>query len=184
MRPSLRLMAQGGCESLYLCPVPPQSGHTKVPRVVAPQQFQALLGELKDPYRTMVLVGGGTGLRVSEIPGLKWDNVDWENLEVDVRHSVVTGHENATKTESSEKPIPLDPAIATALLKWRGQTHYLADSDLVFAGDSGKPRWQAMIVKDYIQPAADRAEIGKVGWHTFRHTYRASLKRCGTPLEV
>lgn len=41
-----------------------------------------------------------------------------------------------------------------------------------------------MIVKDYIQPAAVRAEVGKVGWHTFRHTYRASLKRCGTPLEV
>ncbi len=41
-----------------------------------------------------------------------------------------------------------------------------------------------MIVKDYFQPAADRAEVGKVGWHTFRHTYRASLKRCGTPLEV
>ena len=41
-----------------------------------------------------------------------------------------------------------------------------------------------MILKDYIQPAAQKAEIGKVGWHTFRHTYRASLKRCGTPLEV
>jgi integrase len=24
----------------------------------------------------------------------------------------------------------------------------------------------------------------KVGWHTFRHTYHASLKRCGTSLEV
>lgn len=40
-----------------------------------------------------------------------------------------------------------------------------------------------MILKDHIQPAADRAAIGKVGRHTFRH-YRASLKPCGTPLEV
>jgi integrase len=155
-----------------------------IPRVLTPQQFQALLAELKDPYRTMVLVAGGTGLRVSEIMGLKWGDVIWQRLEADVRRSVVAGRENATKTEASEKLVPLDPAIATALLKWRCQAHYLADSDFVFAGDSGRPRWQAMILKDYIQPAADKAGIGKVGWHTFRHTYRASLKRCGTPLEV
>jgi integrase len=160
------------------------SKRLKILSVLTPRQFQALLGELRDPFRTMVLVAGGTGLRVSEILGLKWGDVDWGNLEVDVRRSVVAGCENATKTEASEKPVPLDPAIATALLKWRGQARYLADSDFVFAGDSGRPRWQAMILKDHIQPAADRAEVGKVGWHTFRHTYRASLKRCGTQLEV
>ena len=160
------------------------SKRLKVPRVLTPQQFQALLGKLEDPYRTMVLVAGGTGLRVSEILGLKWGDVKWQDLEVDVRRSVVAGRESTPKTEASERPVPLDPAIATALLKWRGQARYLADSDFVFAGDSGKPRWQAMILKDHIQPAADRAEVGKVGWHTFRHTYRASLKRCGTQLEV
>jgi integrase len=160
------------------------SKRLRIPRVLKPVQFQALLNELKDPYRAMVLVAGGTGLRVSEIMGLKWGDVDWQGLEADVRRSVVAGRENATKTEASERLVPLDPAIATALLRWRGQAHYLADSDFVFAGDSGRPRWQAMILKDYIQPAADKARIGKVGWHTFRHTYRASLKRCGTPLEV
>ena len=160
------------------------SKRLKIPRVLTPEQFQALLAELKDPYWTMVLVAGSTGLRVSEVLGLKWGDVGWESLEADVRRSVVAGRVNATKTEASEKPVPLDPAIATALLKWRGQAYYIADSDFVFAGDSGRPRWQAMILKDHIQPAADRAEIGKVGWHTFRHTYRANLKRCGTPLEV
>jgi integrase len=72
---------------------------------------------------------------------------------------------------------------AAALPKWRGRAHYIADSDFVFAGGSGKPRWQAMMLKDYIRPA-DRDGIGKVGWDTFRHTYRANLKRGGTPLEV
>jgi integrase len=105
-------------------------------------------------------------------------------LSLDVRRSVVAGREDATKTEASEKPVPLDPELTTALLNWRGEAHYTDASDYVFAGDVGKPRWQAMILKDYIQPAAAKAKIGKVGWHTFRHTYRASLKRCGTSLEV
>lgn len=41
-----------------------------------------------------------------------------------------------------------------------------------------------MILKDHIQPAAAKAGIGKVGWHTFRHSYRAWLKRFGAPAEI
>ena len=156
----------------------------KIPRVLTPEQFRALLDKLNDPYRTMVLVAGCTGLRVCEIVGLKWGDIKWQNLAIDVKRSVVAGREDATKTEASEKPVPLDPGLATALLDWRRKAHYTAESDYVFAGDTGKARWQGMILKDYIQPAATKAEIGKVGWHTFRHTYRASLKRCGTSLEV
>jgi hypothetical protein len=32
--------------------------------------------------------------------------------------------------------------------------HYVTESDFVFAGEAGKARWQGMILKDYIQPAA------------------------------
>lgn len=156
----------------------------KAPRVLTSKEFKALLGELAEPYKTMVMVSGCLGLRASEVMGLKWGDVDWENLQVFVRRSVVAGREAATKTEASQKPVPLDPDLATALLQWRGQAHYVTDLDFIFAGDSGKPRWQAMILKDYIQLAAGRAEIGRVGWHTFRHSYRAWLKRADAPLEV
>ncbi|HKS96272.1 MAG TPA: site-specific integrase [Terriglobia bacterium] len=156
----------------------------RIPRVLTPEQFRALLDKLNEPYRTMVLVAGCTGLRVCEIVGLKWGDINWQNLAIDVRRSVVAGREGATKTEASERPVPLDPDLATALLTWRGKASRTAESDYVFAGETGKARWQAMILKDYVRPAAVKAEIGKVGWHTFRHTYRASLKRCSTPLEV
>jgi hypothetical protein len=48
----------------------------------------------------------------------------------------------------------LDPDLATALLDWRRQATYAGESDFVFADDSGRPRWQGMILKDYVQPAA------------------------------
>jgi integrase len=156
----------------------------KIPRVLTPEEFQALLVQLREPYRTMVIVAGCTGVRACEIMGLKWGAIDWDRLSMDIRCSVVAGREDATKTEASEKPVPLDPELATALLSWRDKAHYTDTSDYVFAGDAGKARWQAMILKDHIQPAADEAKVGKVGWHTFRHTYRAMLKRCGTELEV
>jgi integrase len=156
----------------------------RIPRVLTPEQFQALLDKLSDPHRTMVLLAGCTGIRACEVMGLKWGAVDWESLALDVRRSVVAGREGATKTEASEKPVPLDPALATALLNWRRKAHWSGASDYVFAGDSGKARWQAMILKDHILPAAAKAKIGNVGWHTFRHTYRAMLKRCGSSLET
>ena len=156
----------------------------RIPRVLTPEQFQALLDKLSDPHRTMVLLAGCTGIRACEVMGLKWGAVDWESLALDVRRSVVAGREGATKTEASEKPVPLDPALATALLNWRRKAHWSGASDYVFAGDSGKARWQAMILKDHILPAAAKAKIGNVGWHTFRHTYRAMWKRCGSSLET
>ena len=61
---------------------------------------------------------------------------------------------------------------------------YTGDSDFVFAADSGRPRWQGMILRDYIRPAAAKAGLGNVGWHTFRHSYRAWLKRFAAPAEI
>jgi integrase len=50
----------------------------------------------------------------------------------------------------------------------------------VFAGDTGKPRWKDSILADYLKPAATRAKIGNVGWHTFRRTYSTLLHAFGT----
>jgi integrase len=94
---------------------------------------------------------------------------------------VVAGRVDETKTEASAKLLPLDPSLATTLLNWRRQAFYAADSDFVFAGDAGRPRWQGLILKDYLKPAAVRANVG---WHTFRHSYRAWLMRFAASAEI
>ena len=35
-----------------------------------------------------------------------------------------------------------------------------------------------------LKPAAMRAGIGKIGWHTFRHTYSTMLRSAGTDIKV
>jgi len=37
-----------------------------------------------------------------------------------------------------------------------------------------------ILLTDHIKPAAAEAKIGKVGWHTFRHTYSSLLHAFGT----
>jgi integrase len=160
------------------------SKRTKIPRVLTAEEFKKLLAELAEPYRTMVLVAGCLGLRISEILGLRWGDMDWEKLAVLVQRSAVGGKVYETKTEASLKPLPIDPELAEALLLFRRQAVYVASTDYIFAGDSGKPRWQGVMLADHIKPAAARAGIGKVGWHTFRHTFSSILHGAGTSMAV
>ena len=153
--------------------------------MINPAEFCALLSHLKEPYRTMVLVAGCLGLRASEVTGIQWQDISWDDLTIFIRRSVVHGREGDTKTEASKKPIPLDPDLATKLLNHREQSVYVQSTDFVFAGDSGKPRWQETILADHIKPAAAAAKIpGKVGWHTLRHTYSSLLRDLATDVKV
>jgi len=67
----------------------------KVPRVLTPAEFKALLAELvEEPYRTMVITVACLGLRVSELLGLQWGDFDFENLSVRILRTVVEGEVN------------------------------------------------------------------------------------------
>lgn len=156
------------------------STRLKKPRALTPAEFRGLLGELTEPYRTMVLTVACLGLRVCELIGLQWADVDFESMTVNICRSVVEGEVNLTKNESSEAALPLDPDLATALLEHRRRAVYVADDDWVFASDIGKPRWPDSMLADHIKPAAARAGVGKIGWHTFRHTCSTMLAALGT----
>jgi len=54
------------------------------------------------------------------------------------------------------------------------------DTDFIFAGPTGKPRWPGGLLTDHLKPAAAKAGIGNIGWHTFRHTYSTLLHALGT----
>jgi integrase len=155
-----------------------------IPRVLTPVEFRALLKELEEPYKTMVLTAGCLGLRASEIMGLQWGDIDWDNLTVFIRRSATGKHIYETKTEGSSKPVPLDPNLAEVLLAHRDRSPYKGPADFVFAGESGRPRWRGVLFADHIRPVAERAGIGKIGWHTFRHTFSTLVHSMGTDLAV
>jgi len=152
----------------------------KLPRVLTPEEFKALVGRLSEPYRSMVLTVGCLGLRVSELLGLQWGDIDLDKLTVKIQRSVVEGRVNETKTEASEGFLPLDSDLAEVLITHKAASKHTEDSDFIFAGEAGKPRWKDAILADYIKPAAINAGIGKIGWHTFRHTYSTLLHAFGT----
>jgi integrase len=89
----------------------------RTPDVLTPDEIMALLKELPEPLRTAAELDAFTGLRRGELIGLQWEDVDFENLVIHVRRSVVMMVQGAPKTEASAKDVPLDAALAESLLK-------------------------------------------------------------------
>jgi len=54
------------------------SKRLRPPRILTEEEFGALLDQLDHPYRCMVLLAACTGLRVSEVMGLRWSLIDFE----------------------------------------------------------------------------------------------------------
>jgi integrase len=92
-----------------------RGGRRSIPRVLSVHEMRLILGELREPYRTMVLIAACLGLRASEIIGLQWDDLNWEDRTLLVRRSVVQGRVGDTKTEASRLPLPVDSNLADAL---------------------------------------------------------------------
>lgn len=160
----------------------------RAPDVLTGAEIKALIESLPLRERTLVLLAASTGLRQGELFGLKWRDVDFEHGELNVIRSIVCGVEGRCKTESSQKPVPMHPQLAAALIAWRQQCRYKTGDDWVFASrlyNGRKPYWGAAIMRHYVQPVAKRLGIEKrIGWHTFRHTYSTLLRSLGVEFKV
>lgn len=154
------------------------------PTILTVESFHAVLAALKEPYRTMVVVAQCLGLRVSEIAALKWDDFDFERRQLLVQRSIVNGYVDDVKTEYSHDYVPLHDSLIEAMLAWSSQA-YPNDAGWVFANPmTSRPYFPTEIQKRHLRPLGIKLELGAIGWHTFRHTYRSWLDETGAPMKV
>jgi integrase len=160
----------------------------KEPDVLNADEINAVLAELEDPCRTVVHVAAVTGLRISELLALKWEDIDLDGQEIRPVRAIVDNIVGELKTEASGKPVPIDVALAEALIDWRGVCPYNQDTDYVFGSPEMKgtqPYSPDSMRAKILKPAAARAGIGKViGWHSFRRTYATLLQSDGAAVKT
>jgi integrase len=155
----------------------------RLPCVLDPGEICGLLAELKGMYYVMVFVAATTGLRVSELIALRWEDCDIAAGEIRLTRGIVRQRETLMKTEASRKPAPLEPGLGDVLMRWRAQCPYNQPTDFLFASleKAGKqPIWPNSAMEKHVRPAAIRAGIGKrIGWNTFRHSFGTQVKSQG-----
>jgi integrase len=122
------------------------------------EDIQAMVTKLPEPARTVVLVAGFSGLRLSEIRGLRWE--DYTGPDLRVARSVWRTHVGPTKTEASgDNPVPVIPILRTALDEHRKR--YTGDG-FIFAGERrGTPLHLDNLARRVITPII--GDDGKAG---------------------
>ena len=160
----------------------------KIPEYLEAEELRVLLSHLDGCFHVMVFLDAATGLRRSELLALKWEDIDFDCLQINVRRSIYLNVIGNCKTEASRKSIPMDPMLAADLWSWKQDSPYAQPKDWVFASprsEGRRPYWPDSLLSHVIRPAAVRAGIKKrIGWHTFRHSFSTMLVGNGENVKV
>jgi integrase len=73
-----------------------------VPEILTIDELVKLLNTIPEPFRTAVFLDGASGLRVGELLGLKWEDVDFKKSVIYIRRSIVKQRIGPPKTEASQ----------------------------------------------------------------------------------
>ena len=152
------------------------------------EEIKAIVGALEGRWRPVLLTAIFTGLRASELRGLRWEDVDFEKKELHVRqradrYSVI----GKPKSKSGERTVPLTPIVLNTLREWKlRQREKEGKLGLAFPTGAGNPEHHPNIVERGLKPTLVRAgvtvsslgEDGKStveakysGLHALRHFY-------------
>jgi integrase len=138
----------------------------------------SMINGLDEPAATVVALAAFSGLRKSEIQGLRWEDLDDNQLYVR-RAAWRTTTIDATKTKASAAPVPIIPVLAEYLEAHRNG--YPANG-FIFVGPKFKNRPLDLhnLANRTIRPALAKEGIEWCGWHGFRRGLATTLYQLGT----
>jgi integrase len=126
--------------------------------------------------RTLLMVAAFTGLRASELRGLRWPDVNLARGTLTVsqradRYNVI----GAPKSATSKRTLPIGPMVVNTLRQWKLASK--GKDGLVFQTQEGTPENHSNLVQRVLEPALLAARIvskdgsPKYGMHALRHFY-------------
>jgi integrase len=142
----------------------------------------------------MVYVAVYTGLRVSELIGLRWGDIHERSITIDERYC--RGDWGEPKSNASNATIPVNRKVVERIQRLRALTvevkagratrrYRLVRSggpdDLVFQSvKGGRPMRDNNILVRHIKPAGRKIGIPWVNWQVLRRSYATWLRMVGT----
>ncbi|EJS59957.1 site-specific integrase [Bacillus cereus] len=147
-----------------------------------------LLHSQNSRYHTGYILAITTGMRLGEVLGLRWQDVDFDNHTVTINQTL--GHDNkikqSAKSNSSKRTLPIPIETINALKehhlfikkeKLRFGNAY-SDSNLIVCTMSGN-----FVYRDYFRKCyykiIQKANVPKIKFHDLRHTHATLLLKQG-----
>jgi integrase len=146
--------------------------------IPAPDEIKRLLGAAKEGReRALLLTAIFTGLRASELRGLRWTDVDLKSGELHVRQRADRYNDiGAPKTNESRRAIPLPPELSIALKEWKMRCPKRGELELVFPTSTGAIEHHKNMLRSLARVMGEAAVVTdagkpKYGLHAFRHFF-------------
>ena len=171
------------------------------PRAQIPsrEDLRALIRLADDDFRPFLMTAVFTGLRSSELRGLRWTNVDLKAATLTVsQRADQWGVIGPPKSAAGLRTIPIPPALVSELRLWKLRCPK-GTLELVFPNESGGVQWHSNLLRRRYQPAqvkaglyeptgtldedGDPAVVAKYGLHSLRHAAASAWIKQGIDLK-
>jgi len=158
------------------------------PRWLTDAEIAELIRAAEPQWQSMIFVGVRSGLRVGELRGLQWGDIDFTRGVINVNRTDPGQRTMEATTPKSNRfrPVPMTTDTKQLLAAMRPKDakshHWIWPALLRRSGEtrsrtrSEKGCWHA------IERAAKKAGFEGVAWHTLRHTYASHLVMRGVPI--
>jgi integrase len=168
----------------------PKAKNKTKARILDIEQIAALISHTIPTYRPLMITAVYTGMRQSELLGLRWRDIDFDAGKIRVRHQLSRAKKSAPakllalKTDAAERDLDLTPELAKVLREHKLASSYSKDDEFVFSTLTGQPIYYRNASARGLQKAADRAGLNseglpKLSFHDLRHTAITHLIRSG-----
>ena len=131
-------------------------------------EVQRIIDNVRPDYCNYYAVRFFTGMRTGEVDGLKWKNIDFAKREILVRETLINGETGYTKTDGSQREIPMFGQVYDAL-----KTQYAATGNMskyVFCNQLGQPLDHNNVTKRVWYPLLKSLGLTKRRPYQTRHT--------------
>lgn len=149
-------------------------------------EIERLLDACPPRGRLLVATALYSGLRISELLGLIWEDIDFGAGLIRVRAQLSRAHRGEParrvppKTPASLRAVPLIEQLSHQLAAHKQASPFAAPGDWVFATTRGTPYGHRNVARRVLTRAADSARLNGDGWpplrfHDLRHTFASHL---------
>lgn len=151
-------------------------------RVLDREEIGRLLDNTPDGYRALIATAVFSGLRIGELLGLTWGDVDFDGGTIRVRKQMDgrTGERVEPKTPHAVRDVMLIPALGRTLREHRLASPYSKAGDLVFCSGLGTGLDQRNVTVRGLTASVTKAELEQAGrvkitFHQLRHCFASLL---------
>jgi integrase len=158
----------------------------EVDALLAASEELATQPDAKYDYAPLLRTAVYTGLRLGELLGLQWQDVDFETGVLHVRRQwTLTGDLTEPKTKKGVRRVPLGGDMVAFLRLHKLASKFSQDENFVFASKAGTPLSPRNVQVRGFEAARNKAELPEsLTFHKLRHAFASLAAHRGVPMSV